>query len=73
MIEQGYLDNFNTLLRASDNGALCIVECTHSETGVPVITICAVQQDGENIEMIPVAKLFDGNPYKELIPPRVDL
>lgn len=70
MIPDGYKSNFNTLQRTFSNGDAALVECTDNRTGAPVFTVCAVQrrEDG-SIEMVPLAKLFDGNPYEELNPP----
>lgn len=34
-----------------------------------VYVVCAVNFDGKEYEMIPVAKMFDGNPYEEVEPP----
>ena len=61
--------NFETLQRASANGDLCLVECRDAMTGQPVYALCAVNYDGEMVELAPLAKLFDGNPYEELVPP----
>lgn len=70
-IADSYKANFKTLLRAGKNGALAIVECFDAKTKQPVITICAigVVDAHGNHGMTPLAKLFDGNPYEELIPP----
>ncbi|HQA79243.1 MAG TPA: DUF6117 family protein [Methanoregulaceae archaeon] len=71
MIAKGYKTNFETLKRAVKNNDACIVECRDKETGKPVIALCAVSIDPKTREHIlaPLAKLFDGNPYEELIPP----
>ena len=68
-IPEGYRQNFETLQRAQDNGDLVLVECTDTKTGKPVYTICAMQPDGDGYLMVPLAKMFDGDPYKELVPP----
>ncbi len=72
MIAKGYRDNFETLCRAIRNNDACIVECTDAVTGKPVMVICAVEENGDIFEMKPFAKLFDGNPYEELIPPTME-
>ena len=66
-IAKGYTTNFETLLKAARNKDLFLLECTDAKTGVSVITICAMSQDGA----VPLAKMFDGNPYEELIPPTI--
>jgi hypothetical protein len=48
------------------------MECNDAKTGQPVVVVCAVQTEGGSFEMIPIAKMFDGNPYEELIPPTVE-
>lgn len=69
MIQDGYKQNFQTLLDAAVNGDLCLMECTDQE-GRPVIAICAHYVDEEGMHnMVPLAKMFDGDPYSELNPP----
>jgi hypothetical protein len=69
MIPQPYRDNFNTLYRAFDNGAACLLECCDRATGKPVYVICAVNRSGSDFELVPFARLFDDNPYDLLAPP----
>lgn len=73
MINKAHQHNFETLLRAADNGDLCLLECTDWATGKPVMAVCAVQQDDDELMFVPIAKLFDGNPYKEIAPPSTDV
>lgn len=61
--------NFETLKRAAHDGTLCVMECADAVTGKPVMAICAASFDGKQYAMVPLAKLFDGNPYEELLPP----
>lgn len=69
-IEKGYQANFNTLLRAAKNGDLALVECTDAKTGKKVVAICAIAAaPNRQVEISPLAKMFDGNPFEELIPP----
>ena len=68
-IQPGYKMNLETLISAAKNGDLALMECRDKQTDKPVITICAVQKDSEVFEFIPLAKMFDGNPYDELNPP----
>lgn len=72
MIAEGYRTNFETLERASADGNLTIMDCQDKATGKQVIVICAVNYDGEEYQMVPLAKMFDGNPYDELNPPNPD-
>lgn len=71
-IEKGYVSNFQTLIRAVKNGDIALLECTDAATGDKVVAVCAVQVDGLEVEMLPIAKLFNGNPYDELVPPAVE-
>ena len=68
-ISEGHRANYQTLLRAAADGNLALMECRDRLTGQPITVLCAVQTDGEDIEFVPFAKLFDGNPYDEVDPP----
>lgn len=68
-ILEGHKANLHTLFMAHENGDIALMECTDKATGKPVIVICAVNRDGGDVIMAPLAKLFDGNPYEELDPP----
>lgn len=72
MIKKSYKANFATLKTAFANGHVCLMECTDVATKKPVITICAVSWDSDTktYSMSPFAKMFDGNPYNELEPPK---
>ena len=65
-IAKGYGVNLETLIRAAKNGDLALVECTDKVTGHPVITVCAIAFDGNQYAIVPLAKMFNGDPYKEL-------
>lgn len=69
MISKGHKANFETLKKAFKNKAVALMECTDAETGKPVITVCAVNIVNGEYEFIPLAKMFDGNPFEELLPP----
>jgi hypothetical protein len=69
MIPQPYRDNFNTLHRAFEDGAACLLECHELATGKTAYVICAVNRRGEEFELVPFARLFDDNPYELLSPP----
>jgi hypothetical protein len=69
MIPQPYQDNFKTLNQAFSDGAACLLECHERATGRPVYVICAVNRRGPDYELVPFARLFDGNPYELLAPP----
>jgi hypothetical protein len=71
-IPGGYRLNFQTMLRAAQDGQLALMECTEKATGLSAFVVCMVnppdEEDGE-VEFVPVARLFDGNPYDEVDPP----
>ena len=69
-ISDGYKSNFETLIEAARAGDLAVMECVDRNTGKPVMTICAVERMvNERIRFVPLAKLFSGDPYKELMDP----
>jgi len=78
MITEGYQTNFQTLVEAIKDGNVCLVECKEAATGDPVMVICAINKYNDlsvfqpQYEMVPLAKLFNGNPYKELMPPEIE-
>lgn len=71
-IPAGHATNFDTMLRAAANGHLALLECKDAKTGEPVYTIVMVSMHGNEYEFIPVARMFDGNPYDHVVPPTVE-
>jgi len=71
MFYEGEKANFETLNQATLNGDVCIMECKDKKTGERVPVVCAVNRlaNGE-MEFAPLAKLFTGNPYDEVEPPK---
>lgn len=62
--------NFETLLDAVNEGLVALISCIDKETQKPVAVICAVNNhEGGDVSFVPLAKLFDGNPYDEVEPP----
>lgn len=61
--------NLETIIRAADNGNLALMECVDKKTGEKVSVVCAVHMDGLEYVMTPLAKMFKGDPYKEVDPP----
>lgn len=68
-IAEGHRHNFNELLRAVSNGDAALLETTEKATGKPAIVVVAVTFDGKEYQMVPMARMFDANPYDELDPP----
>lgn len=61
--------NFNTLLRAAEDGSLALMECTDTVTGEPRYVICALGRDDGDYVFTPFGHLADGNPYDAYRPP----
>ena len=62
-------DNFETLRRAFAYDAVCLMDCIERSTGEHVAVICAMNDCGDEIEFIPFAKFFNGNPFEMLVNP----
>lgn len=72
-LAEGHKANFQTLLKAVDNDDVCLMACIDKETGETIPVICAMQYSGdekEPIEFVPIARMFLGNPYEEVEPPK---
>ncbi len=69
-IEPGYRINFQTLQNACKAGSLALLDCRDKATGLPVRVIVAVNDEPDGgCSFVPLARMFDGNPYDELDPP----
>lgn len=71
MIAKDYKTNLETLRSAFKNDDVALIECKDVNTGKPVITICAMSKSNGEYIISPLAKMFDSNPYEELIPPDI--
>jgi hypothetical protein len=62
--------NFETLIHAITEEHVCLVDCQDRQTEAQTIVICAINlgKDGE-YRLVPLARLFDDNPYEVLNPP----
>ena len=67
----GHKQNFNTLRRAFLDGQAALMECQLAATGEAVAVICAANglPDG-GADFVPVAMMFQDNPYTTVTPPR---
>jgi hypothetical protein len=66
--------SFETLRKAIVDGDACLMVCKDREHGCPVIAICAINTfpghgDSQEFEFVPIAKMFTGNPFVELVTP----
>jgi len=69
-IVQAHEGNFKTLLKAIEDGNVVLMDCKLRETGESVAVICAVNHDPDGaLNMVPIAGMFNGNPYDLLSPP----
>lgn len=68
-IPDAYRRNFQTLLRAAEQGDLALMECTDATTGEPRYVICAVGRVDGDYVMTPFGHLHDGNPFDAYVPP----
>jgi hypothetical protein len=68
-IVQEHSANFETLKKAFEAGAVCLMDCIEKSTGEHVAVICAMQPDGKEVTFVPFARFFNGNPYEMLTSP----
>lgn len=62
--------NFETLLRAAQNGDLALLECTDATSGETRYVICAVAEDDGVWAITPFGHLVaDADPYAAYLPP----
>lgn len=70
MLNKGDVTNFQNMVKAAKADRLALLECADIKTGAPVATIVFVNREKNgDFEFIPVARLFDSNPFEQLIPP----
>ena len=64
-------EQFRSLLLAVVNHELCLVSCKDCKTGAPVFVICiaTVSETDGTPNLTPLARMYDTNPYLEIIPP----
>jgi len=68
----GYRRNFDTLLLAADNAALCLVSAIRRADRKPIALVCARQRnEDETFTPVPLAVLCEGNPYVDFEDPTV--
>lgn len=74
MIPDSVKENFDMLCAAVRNGDVMLMECVDKESGKNVYALCAINRDeeSEKFNLIPFAKMFEGNPYKQILPPTIE-
>ena len=72
MIPKYMKTNYETLLRAAENGHLALLESTRISDGEQVYLLCGVtppsEEDGIHY-LTPFAEMINGNPFKLYEPP----
>lgn len=77
-IKREYIENFEILVRAMVAGDVCLLECLNKKTAEKVNVICTVHKyknefgEIEGAAITPFAKMFNSDPYDELLPPDPD-
>ena len=63
-LRQGDQMNFETLLRAANDGALALVSAIRKSDQQSVALVCAMQtNDDDTITPVPFAVMVEGNPF----------
>jgi hypothetical protein len=62
-------ENFDTLMRAFQNGDVALVDSTRKADGEQVALICTVHFDGDDYQLTPFAEMVAGNPFELYEPP----
>ena len=58
------------MLQAFQHGHLALLDCKDAKTGESVVVICANFRDKQGrYNQVPFAKMFNENPYEEVLPP----
>lgn len=64
-LRQGDRTNFQTLLRAADDGVLALVSAIRKADQQPVGLVCAMQSNRDGtITPVPFAVMVEGNPFE---------
>jgi len=71
MIPDHISANFQTLLRAAENGDLALMECTDIHSEAPRYVIAAVRRgDKGDYVFTPFGYLAEGSPFEAYTPPK---
>ncbi len=69
----GHKANFETLRRAVSAGDAALMECQLAATGEVVAVVCAANRHPDGtVDFVPLAMLFQDNPYNIVNPPKPD-
>lgn len=72
MLRECDKQNFQTLLRAAQDGRLALLDCRRRSDGKSVACVCAVGQEGELAVFTPFAVMVEDNPFELFDPPTAE-
>lgn len=65
-----YVMNFNTLMRAAGDGAMCLMSAIRKADGKAVALVCAMQvNEDKTFTPVPFAVMCEGNPFEDFEDP----
>ena len=71
-LRKGDQVNFETLLRAANDGAVALVSAIRKADQHPIALVCAMQtNDDDTITPVPFAVMVEGNPFELFDDPTV--
>lgn len=68
-IPQELISDFELLVQYAQRGKIALLETTDITTGEPVYAIVGTESLGGDPLLTPLAKMFIGDPFKQLVPP----
>jgi len=68
-LREGDKKNFQTLQDVFANGDQCLIECETPDGNYVAVICAATRQEDDSIVLQPFARLFEGNPFEEVILP----
>ena len=68
-IREGDKKNFETLQKVFENDDHCLIECETLDGNYVAVICAATKLDDGSIQFQPFARMFEGNPYEEVIFP----
>jgi hypothetical protein len=69
-LRKGDRANYDTLLKAAQNGDLALVSSRRKSDGKDVALLCAMGRDADDmITPVPLAVMIEGNPFEDFEDP----
>ena len=66
IIPEAHKANLEAIRRAARDGDLALVYCDDVRSGRPIVILAAIGLVDGEYQIVPLAKMFDGDPYEEL-------